>query len=227
MSKKPRSQHEIDLVKKEILDSALDLIIDEGFHNLTMRKLASKLNMTATTIYNYFSGKDEINLMIRLRGFEMLYARCTKARDEHSDPLMKMRSLIRAYCEFGISYPNYYDIMYNLHTPKYLDYVGTDLEPIARIEKETSLRNYEIAVEVMTELLKKYGNASRDHVRRKVIQQWCDVHGIISLYNSKLFNEIDHNPKALVYGMLDEVLNRTISFRDKKVPVLKLADLHK
>lgn len=38
-----------------------------------MRKIASRLGFTATTIYNYYNNKDEINLMIRIKGFEKLY----------------------------------------------------------------------------------------------------------------------------------------------------------
>ena len=214
MPRPPRSQREIDLVKKEILDAASELILDEGFHNLSMRKLASRLGMTATTIYNYFSNKDEINLMIRMRGSELLYQRFLKCRDQHADPLLRMQAMIRAYFDFGISYPNYYDILFNLHTPKYLDYVGTDLEPVARTEKESSLRNYEIAARTIMEVMGRRGDGDPDLVKLMTIQMWCEIHGIICLHNSKLFREIDDNPAELIGRMIDVVLARLIKYRD-------------
>jgi len=215
MPRMPRSQREVEIVKKEILDSALQLIIDEGFHNLSMRRLASRLGMTATTIYNYFSNKDEINLMIRMRGFEMLYLRLLECRNQYPDPLLKLRAMIRTYFEFGISNPNYYDIMFNLHTPKYLDYIGTELERVARIEKEASLRTYEIIAKTLAEFLNRRGTASGDFVRYKTIQLWCDVHGIISLNNSKLLREIDDNPADLIDRMIEEVIARFLICGDE------------
>jgi AcrR family transcriptional regulator len=217
MPRTPRTQREIDFVKKEILDAALQLIVDDGFHNLSMRRLASRLDMTATSIYYYFSNKDEINLMIRMRGFEMLYQRFEKSCNQHTDPFLKLQAMIRTYFEFGISYPNYYDIMFNLHTPKYLDYVGTELEPVARTEKESSLLNYKITAEIIAELLNNFGNTSYDLVRYKTIQLWCDAHGIISLNNSKLLREIDDKPADLIDRMIEDVIARFMRFGDTQL----------
>lgn len=208
MPRTPRSQSDIDMVKKEILDSALKFIIDDGFHNLSMRKLASQLGMTATKIYYYFSNKDEINLMIRMRGFEMLYQRLLKCTTQKRDPLRKLRAMIHVYFEFGISYPNYYDIMFNLHTPKYLDYVGTDLEDVAHTEKEASLRTYSLTTTVIAELMNLHGVKDLERVRLRAIQLWCEVHGIISLHNSKLLREIDDNPAKLINTLIEGVIAR-------------------
>ena len=216
MPRTPRSQREIDLVKKEILDSALEFILADGFQKLSMRKLASRLGMTATTIYNYFSNKDEINLMIRMRGSELLYQRFLKCCDQHTDPLLKMQAMIRAYFDFGISYPNYYDILFNLHTPKYLDYIGTDLEPIARTEKESSLRNYEIVARTLAEVMCIRGDVSHDLVKDRTIQMWCEIHGTICLHNSNLLREIDDNPAELTGRMIDDVIARLMRFGDEQ-----------
>ena len=208
MPRTPRSQSDIDMVKKEILDSALKFIIDNGFHNLSMRKLASQLGMTATTIYNYFSNKDEINLMIRMRGFEMLYRRLLKCTSQQRDPLRKLRAMIHVYFEFGISNPNYYDIMFNLNTPKYIDYVGTDLEEVAHTEREASLRTYSLTTTVIAELMNGHRVKDVERVRYKAIQLWCEVHGIISLHNSKLLREIDDNPARLINTLIEDVIGR-------------------
>lgn len=49
MPKKPRSEQEVQKVREEILDKTLELINEVGYENFTMRKLANKLNMTATS----------------------------------------------------------------------------------------------------------------------------------------------------------------------------------
>jgi AcrR family transcriptional regulator len=210
MPRAARSPQEVELSKKKILDTALEFIIKEGFHNLSMRKLASRLNMTATTIYNYFSNKDEINLMIRMYGFDMLYRKFKQCFDEHSDPCERVEAMIRSYFDFGTSYPNYYDIMFNLHTPKYLDYVETDLEPVARIEKEASLRTYDITREAIAELNKNGNDRNDEEIMLLTVQLWCDAHGVISLYNSKLFQEINDNPEGLISQLIDVVIKRIL-----------------
>jgi AcrR family transcriptional regulator len=203
-----RSQQEIDAIKKEILDTALELIVKDGFQNLSMRRLASKLGMTATTIYNYFSNKDEINLMIRMNGFEMLYRQFERDYRDHDDPLTRLRAMIRSYFSFGIQYPNYYDLMFNLNTPKYLDYVDTDLEPVARTEKEASLRNYDITRKAVAALFENQAGRSADAVLLKTVQLWCDAHGVISLFNSNFFQEIDARPSELIERLIEKVIGR-------------------
>jgi AcrR family transcriptional regulator len=206
MPRAARSQNEVDFVKKEILDMALQLIIDNGFHNFSMRKLAQRLNMTATTIYNYFSNKDEINLMIRMRGFEILYSRLQRSYNQNPEPFVRFRAMIRTYFDFGIRYHNYYDIMFNLNTPKYLDYVGTGLEGVAHTEKEASLRNFEVTARAITDILALQGPVDPVEVRYRTIRIWSEVHGIISLHNSRLIKEIEDNPEALLARMIEDVI---------------------
>lgn len=211
MPRVARSQQEVELSKKKILDTALEFIVKEGFHNLSMRKLASRLNITATTIYNYFSNKDEINLMIRMHGFDILYSKFKQCFDEHSDPYERLEEMIRSYFGFGTSFPNYYDIMFNLHTPKYLDYVETDLEPVARVEKEASLRTYDITRKAIAEMCNKENAGSDEDIMLLTVQLWCDAHGVISLYNSKLFQEINDNPTELINQLINSVIKRVLT----------------
>lgn len=117
-------------------------------------------------------------------------------------------TLIRSCFDFGLRYPNYYDVVFNLHAPKYLDYVGTDLEPVARTEKEAFLRNYAITRKAVAELFEKQGDLSADQVMLKTVQLWCDAHGVIGLYNSNFFQEIDPRPSALIDSLIDAVIGR-------------------
>jgi len=52
MPKVARSQEDREIIREKILDEALGLISESGFSSFSMRKLASRLGMTATTIYN-------------------------------------------------------------------------------------------------------------------------------------------------------------------------------
>jgi AcrR family transcriptional regulator len=46
--------------RREILDRALDVFIDEGYENATFQKIAARCDITRTTLYIYFKNKKEI-----------------------------------------------------------------------------------------------------------------------------------------------------------------------
>lgn len=220
MPKKPMTREEINHTRIKILDTALDIIIEEGFHNLSVRKIASRLGVTATTIYNYYTNKDEINLMIRIRGFEKLYDLLIK----RSAPLKKIedrfKAMIRAYIEFGLTFPSYYDIMFNLHTPKYLDYVGTEIEPLAFKEKQNALKCLTLFMEPMSSYITVKGKKKDHYVLYQVIRFWSDLHGLVTLNNSHLFHEVtdkvDDFIKERTTEMTEEVLKLKESFDEGK-----------
>ena len=46
--------------KREILDKALDVFVEEGYEDATFQKIADKCGITRTTLYIYFKNKREI-----------------------------------------------------------------------------------------------------------------------------------------------------------------------
>ncbi|MFP4040372.1 MAG: TetR/AcrR family transcriptional regulator [Desulfosudaceae bacterium] len=190
MPKAPMTKEEINQVRNQILETALDIIITEGFSNLSFRKIAARLNITATTIYNYFEGKDELNLMIRVRGFETLYALLKKAGDRQDSAPAALEAMLRAYVRFGLTYPDYYDLMFNLNTPKYLDYVGSDMEPTAHFEKQTALKCLNLFAQPIEDYLDADKADKAGFIQDNMVQFWSDLHGLVALYNSRLFHEV-------------------------------------
>jgi AcrR family transcriptional regulator len=51
---------EHDKRRREILEKALDVFVDEGFENVTIQKIADRCEITRTTLYIYFRNKKEI-----------------------------------------------------------------------------------------------------------------------------------------------------------------------
>jgi AcrR family transcriptional regulator len=205
MPKAAWTQDKINNTKEKILDAALALIIEEGFNKLSMRKIASRLGITAANIYNYYSSKDDINLMIRIRGFEMLFSMLFKESCKKTALVNRIKALIWAYVDFGITYPGYYDLMFNLHTPKYIDYIGTALEPVAAFEKATAMKNFHL----IAGIIKKLVGAGDNHealIRDINIQLWSDLHGIISLFNSHVLAEVDEKSKEALHRRVDNLI---------------------
>jgi AcrR family transcriptional regulator len=178
-----------------------------------MRKIASRLGITATNIYYYFTNKDEININIRTRGFHMLYEKQRTECSRYQSPVDKFRVLVWVFVNFGTNNPDYYDIMYNLRTPKYTNYIGTEFEKNASFWKSTSIKTLEITIDILTDLNNEKIENLEGYLENKykAIKLWSDLHGIISIYNSRVLFETAENDKEILDRRVNDIINETIS----------------
>jgi AcrR family transcriptional regulator len=215
MPKAPRTIDELNSVKEKILDEALQLIIEEGYSKLSMRKLASRMGVTATNIYNYYTNKDEINLMIRTRGFEMLHSVLQKVYDENHSHADRLKAMLLAYADFGVTYPDYYDIMFNLRTPKVTDYIGTKFEPNAISLKTIARNSFYLFADPIFAIMKAEKDREEE-IHYITIQFWSDMHGIISLYNSRLLSQLKENSFEIMNKRINDLFIEFIASRISK-----------
>lgn len=206
MPKIARPVEEVAEIRRRILDQALTMIAEDGYDSLTMRALAQKFGFAAKTLYNYFSCKEEIYLMVLTRGFELLNAELEKATEGLKDPVDKLRVLCRGYVDFGIKNPNYYNIMFNWNVPKYHDYIDTPMEPIARAEKETAFHLTEMVGAVAVEIAKSTRRFTRDDIGYLTLRLWTNLHGVVSLYNSRGMHEYESDPLTAVARLIEDAL---------------------
>lgn len=193
-------------MKTGILETALAMIARDGYDSLSMRKLASKLGVAAKTIYNYFSCKEEIYIMVLTRGFELMNARAEAMGAGIEDPADRLATLCREYVAFGISNRNYYSIMFDLDVPKYADYVGTPIEPAAYREKATALKLAELGIEVLHDLNRAYGTPDVSDFPYLLLRIWSQLHGIVSLYNSRVMQEVSDTADQAIWRMTEDVI---------------------
>lgn len=210
MARPPRSSEEISRIKENILDTSLDIISKSGYPNFSMRKLASKLGLTATTIYQYFLNKDEIYLAVVERGFQMLYDRMHKSIDSENSPETNLRNVLYSYIRFGVEESNLYNIMMVWRVPKYYDFLGTEVEEAAHREMETALKVLELA---QAQILKCdfISNSSDRQKEDLVLRVICSLHGFISLWNSQVIDYIFSTGKQIIsderiYRFIDGVM---------------------
>jgi len=64
MGIKERRLAEREQTKMKIFNAAIDIIIAEGYENLSIRKIAEKIEYSPGVIYNYFKDKNEIVRLI-------------------------------------------------------------------------------------------------------------------------------------------------------------------
>jgi hypothetical protein len=115
--------------------------------------------------------------------------------------------MVRAYIEFGLTNPSYYDIMFNLHTPKYLDYVGTEIEPLAHTEKQNALKCLSLFIETISAYIPAKGKRKDHFVLYHVVKFWSDLHGLVTLTNSRLFHEVLDDVDSFIQQRTSEMID--------------------
>lgn len=215
MPKPIRSPEEVEIVKHDILTTALKLMCDEGFDALSMRKLAARLKMTAANIYNYYENKDDLYLAIQTRGFQMIVDRFEDIYDSDQPSKKKLYDMMHAYLKFGIEYPDYYEIMFSRNTPKYADYKGTPMEPTAFIEKQTALKVSEITTRTIMDLYDGDETIDENDALYRTIAVWSTLHGVTNLFNSRVLQEVEEASEELIYKLFNDLMKIAVKPKDE------------
>ena len=112
MGTKERRAREKEQLRRQILSAARELFVNEGYENVSMRKIADKIEYSPTTIYLYFKDKADLldsvckeTLLSLLNTLELL-------KRDKSDPVEVLRKSGKAYVEFGLKYPQDYKLTF-------------------------------------------------------------------------------------------------------------------
>ena len=81
MGTKERQEREREAVRRKILDAATELFVAEGYHNVSIRKIADRIEYSPAALYSYFPGKDDIFFALAEEGFRALAAAVAPPRD--------------------------------------------------------------------------------------------------------------------------------------------------
>jgi AcrR family transcriptional regulator len=109
-----RRQREKDELRQRILDAATELFVQEGFDNVSIRKIADKIEYSPTTIYLHFKDKAELIDNICGHVFESLAQALEEIESLDLPPTEAMRRSIHRYIEFGLAHPNHYIVLFCL-----------------------------------------------------------------------------------------------------------------
>jgi AcrR family transcriptional regulator len=109
---KERRIREKESLRQDILGAARELFVHEGYENVSMRRIAEKIEYSPTTIYLYFQDKDELLNNICAETFEELIRRLEMDSAGESDPVKRLKSGLRRYIEFGLENPQDYRLTF-------------------------------------------------------------------------------------------------------------------
>jgi AcrR family transcriptional regulator len=102
-------------VEGTILDASRDLLAQGGVEGLSMRLIADRVGISATAIYHYFSGKDELIHRVVERGFRQFGEYLRAAADAHPrGSLARVQALGEAYLRFAFENEASFRVLFNI-----------------------------------------------------------------------------------------------------------------
>jgi AcrR family transcriptional regulator len=115
MGIKERHERDREAVRRAILDAARELFVAEGFNNVSIRKIAERIEYSPAAIYGYFPSKDDIFFALAEEGFRLLCDRGVgprAARADQAPSLDQIRGIFTRLYEFSRDQPQYFALMF-------------------------------------------------------------------------------------------------------------------
>jgi AcrR family transcriptional regulator len=110
---KERQERDREAVSRAILDAARELFVTHGYHEVSIRKIAERIEYSPAAIYSYFPSKDDIFFALAEDGFRLLFSYGTSpAAALPDDPVDAIRALFWRYYEFSKEHPEYFALMF-------------------------------------------------------------------------------------------------------------------
>jgi AcrR family transcriptional regulator len=170
MGSKERIQRQKEDTRKRILEAALQIVKQEGWHALSMRKIADVIEYTAPIIYEYFSNKEGILLELTKQGYVILGSKLKAARDQEATAEAQLEAMWIAYWDFAFEETQLYRLMY-----------GVDMNCC---ELKKTLPEAEYATKMINDVIEQLITVAPrqdDHVCLKYYTFWSVIHGLISI----------------------------------------------
>jgi AcrR family transcriptional regulator len=172
MSTQSQSPQNGDL-RRRILDTARHLLVQEGYQNLSMRKIARAIDYSATSIYLYFDNKDALLHALIHEGMMQLYDELEETAKQHpGQPVKRLEALCHTFIDFGLDNPEYYEIMFQLRPER--------MERYPAEKYRQARQNLEVFSDALAEGVDR-GVFEVEDPRVSTSTIWASLHGTVSL----------------------------------------------
>jgi AcrR family transcriptional regulator len=188
-------------LRQTLLKASLALIEEGGLDRLSMREAARKAGVSHQAPYHHFADREAILAAIAGEGFVKLGQSLTRAaKDAGADAGKAVEAMGRAYIDFALRNPAYFQVMFRA------DAVPLDRYPEARKQEDE-------AFSVLIEAIDKAFVSQPAETRRTIaIAAWAMVHGLATLVLEGSLARKAGVPKAQQKQLAEDVLATFLKF---------------
>ena len=112
MGVKERQERDREQLRSRMLDAARELFVAEGYRNVSIRKIAEKVEYSPAALYSYFPSKDDLFFALAEEGFRKLFEFTNDPAAMTGDPLTAIRQGFMRYYQFSRAHPEYFELMF-------------------------------------------------------------------------------------------------------------------
>jgi AcrR family transcriptional regulator len=169
-------------VRSSILSTAWQMVKEEGWQSLSIRKIADAIEYSVPVIYDHFENKETIMLEFAKEGFQLLSKRIQKAKEKSNNPVEQIKAIADAYWNFAFKNKEHYQLMYGMGMQ------GCEMEKC--FPERSDFRS--AVLEPVTTLISKSKNPDVNPCL-KYFTFWSILHGLISIksMNSNVSDEVN------------------------------------
>lgn len=154
--------------KKKILEAAYQIVKEEGWNGLSMRKIADRIEYTAPIIYEYYSNKEAILNALTVKGFICLDQELEKVQEQINDPAEQLEALWMRFWKFAFENRELYQVMFGVEISCCKHGVS---------EAEAPRNRFKAAIKKVME----NNNPSEELIMQKYFTFFAVIHGLISV----------------------------------------------
>jgi AcrR family transcriptional regulator len=114
-----RKQRGKESVRRSILDAALNIAVTEGWHSVTIRKIADAIEYAPPIVYEHFENKEDLIKELIISGFRELLRSFVSAKEAESDPRKILMQASLNQWDYAVNNKELYQLMFSLerHLP--------------------------------------------------------------------------------------------------------------
>ncbi|CAN5476798.1 TetR/AcrR family transcriptional regulator [soil metagenome] len=198
MAKSGRKQREREMVRQEILDAAREMFVTDGYENVSIRKIADRIDISTFLIYTHFQDKSELLHAVCDSIFEGLSVSILDSWRTAADPLELLRNGLAAYIQFALEDPHFYEAVFITPIEKYNGISKPDFD------KTMGKRAFELLLASVNDCMEA-GLIRKGDVFLTGHTLWAAIHGTASLLiTHKGFPGLDR--KTLIPSVIDTMI---------------------
>ena len=117
MTREGKERHRAEL-RGEILRAARELLREEGYQGLTLRKLGQRVKCSPMALYSHFANQQALVTALAEDAFELLAVRLDQfGQSQSGDPISTLRKVLRAYIAYAEENPLEYRLVFLQSSP--------------------------------------------------------------------------------------------------------------
>lgn len=194
MEKESRKVREFRRREQEILDTALQLFLEQGEDTVTVEMIADAVGIGKGTIYKHFKSKTEIYLRLMLdyeRELNKLFQSDSVSKDKEA--------LSRAYFEFRMGDPERYRLFDRLE-----ERIVKGRQAPEMVEQLHTIRasNFERLTRLIEDRISE-GKLEDVPPYFHYCAAWALVHGAVALYHSPFWSSVLEDQEGFFQFLMD------------------------